>query len=127
MRYLGLLLFLFVVNTSSGQQVFTSPFTQHLPSGQVEEIQRTIMMNDEKIVITTITEDGKDIQTLMVQEQEQNFDNHGSNVVYSCTSKDGKYPTLFILYNDTDAPHITVLQPSIEDPQKQQEIRLLLN
>lgn len=60
-------IFLFLSTTLiMGQEVYFSPMTENLQTGQKEIIKRTISIGEETIVIKTETDFGYDVQTLKI-------------------------------------------------------------
>ena len=67
----------------------------------MEQIERVITISDKFIIIESVIDSiSSDIQQLMFKEISQNLDTHGGNTTYSCTSYDGKYPTVIIVYEE---------------------------
>lgn len=105
-----------MVSIGYGQTVYTSPITENLTNQQVEQIHRTITIGDKFIVIESeIDSTSSDIQQLKIISIEQNYDTFGGNVVFHCTSYDGKYPSLIIVYQEDDdkVEEIHAIQPII--------------
>jgi len=100
-------------------QTYTSPFTQYFPSGKVEIIDRTIIIEKDNFTIITDTEKGKDIQKLKIIE----VDKISEGIVYKCTSLDGLMPTIATYFPNNEAPYISILQPNNLNT----EIRFLLD
>ena len=98
---------------AQGQRTFYSPFTQDLENGTTETIERKIVVDSNRVVIFTSTDFGKDIQRFRVKEIEDCPGPDGNRVFYKCVSKDGKFPTIFILVEkEHRTEEILVLQPA---------------
>lgn len=112
-----------ILTLGHGQTVYTSPITENLNTQQVEQIERTITIGDKFIVIESVIDDtSSDIQQLKILGIEQNLDTHGGNMVYKCTSYDGKYPTIIIVYEEM----IYAIQP-LKDGSGDETMRFLLD
>lgn len=109
-----------------GQGIYTSPFSEHFPSGIVETLERRIIINEDNITIeTTIDDSYVDIQTLLIESFELNKSDLGNFRVYLCTSPDGKFPYKVIIPKDPE--YILIYQPSRLIPNEIETYRLLLN
>lgn len=89
------LLFLFISCLCRGQTTYVSPLTQHWPSiftTEYREIDRSITVEANSIIIATKTSEGKDIQTLLIRE----IGSVDGNTVFTCTSARNEEITLII-------------------------------
>ena len=123
MKVTGVIILLLIVPNVWGQTTYTSPFTQVFPSGLIEEISRSITITEKEILIISDTPEGKDIQSLLIQQKELNEDNLPE---YFCTSQDGLFTTVVVL-NLNDPPYLEVFQPLLNEPEMVRHIRFLLD
>ena len=70
MRSIWFILILMLSAYSYGQEVYTSPLTQHLPGMEIESINRVINFSREIITITTETYRGEDVQMFRIVQKE---------------------------------------------------------
>ena len=111
---------------SYGQEVYTSPLTQHFPSLEMESIIRVIEFTPETINISSQTPRGEDVQILKILQKEfRNIDPIGETIVFTCTSLDGKFTTYFILSNVRATEFIDAIQPA-QLSQPERHLRFLL-
>lgn len=96
-----------------GQEVYLSPMTENLQTGQKEIINRTISIGEETIVIKTDTDFGYDVQTLKILSKKIKPKTKPPILIYECTSPDGIYPTLLLVPQRKDITEILVIQPSL--------------
>lgn len=109
-----------------GQEIYTSPFSEHFPSGIVETFERRIIINEDNITIeTAIDYSSVDVQTLLIASFELNKNDPENFRVYLCTSQDGKFPYKVILPKDPE--YILIIQPSRLIPGELDGYRLLLD
>ncbi|SDL83718.1 hypothetical protein SAMN04488034_101798 [Salinimicrobium catena] len=108
--YFFILVFPFI----SYSQTYNSPYTQHFPSGIIEEINRTITIQESEVHIATETPEGKDIHTLKIQEvtSELTEGSAGKDLIIKCVSKDGKFPTTIRIPYQNKIEIIDVIEPS---------------
>ena len=99
----------------SGQETYFSPLTEHLKTGQKEQINRTIQIDEGLITIKTELTEGYDIQTLKILEKKLNSETNPPILIYDCTSPDGVYPTLLFIPQGEIISEILIIQPSIVD------------
>lgn len=124
-RFIGILL-IFFTGILQGQ-VYTSSSTQHFPSTEIENLDRVITINDDRITIKTVTKDDKvKIQTLTVVGKVFNYDNNLTTLVYECKSRNRLSPTTVIM-EEVSPKYITLLEPSLVDPKKFNEYKLILD
>ena len=114
-----LILILILSVNSYGQEVYTSPLTQHFPSLEIESITRVIEFTPETISISSETPRGKDVQIFKILQKEiRNIDPVGE-IVYTCSSLDGKFTTYLILPNVNATEFIDAIQPAqLSQPEK---------
>lgn len=124
MRSLLILITLVFSSSAWSQETYTSPFTQDVDTGIIEDISRSITIRGEEITIITETSEGKDIQSLMIKGKETT---KAGNTVYFCTSKGGHHKTIAILAENDDAPYLDILQPSVSNPEHIQHLRIMLD
>lgn len=89
-------LLLFISGTGFGQSLFHSPYTQHWPTlftTEYEEIDRSISIGNEEIVIVSEIPTGKEIETYLIEDIEVNSD----NITYQCKSREGNYPARLVI------------------------------
>lgn len=122
------LLFICVLMLSLGYgQTYNSPYTQNLTNQQIEQIDRTITIGDNYITIESIIDDtNSDIQQLKVVGITENHDTFGDNLVYYCTSIDGLYPTLVMVYIVEPIKEIHLIQP-LHDASGEERYRFLID
>ena len=92
-----LIFFLLLSNLSWGQVTYTSPLTQHWPTlftTEFEEVERSIWFYPDEVVIVTGTKQGKEIQTLLVEDVE--YSDQGMRL--DCISKDSTAITVVVPY-----------------------------
>lgn len=66
---------------------------------QLEQIERTITIGDNFIVIESVIDSSSsDIQQLEIKSVGHNVDDIIGNTVYQCTSYDDVYPILIIIF-----------------------------
>lgn len=113
---MNLVVFLFVgISTLlSYSQTYTSPYTQHFPSGIIEEINRTITFQDSEVQIITETLEGKDIYTLVIQEVSSELieGSGGEELILNCVTTDGKFPTTIKIPYQEKIELINGIEPS---------------
>jgi len=129
MKQLLVIIGILMVSLVYGQTVYTSPLTENFNTQQIERVSRTITIGDKFIVIeTTIDDNSSDIQQLEIKSIEHNIDDISGNSVYHCTSYDGVYPTLIIVYKEPDdsVQEIRAIQP-LKDGSGDETFRFLLN
>ena len=107
--------------------VLNSPFTQNFQSGRIESINRTISVGDDKITIITDTPEGKDFYVLNILEVEQKPIDGKPHTVFHCETEDNYYPTTLVYSENEGAPYVDVFQPALENPQKVERFRFLLD
>lgn len=125
---ISILIFL-CISTSAmwGQKVYTSSATQHFPSAKMESLDRVITFDKEKITIKTVTKDDKvKIQTLKIVDRITNYDNHSTVLVFKCSSRNRRTPTT-VMIEEKRPTFITLLEPSLKDPDKMLEYKLILD
>ncbi len=98
-----------------GQEVYYSPVTENLQTGEKKIISRKISIGTQTIVIKTDTDSGYDIQTLKILEKKVNQETSPSIIIYDCTSPDGVYPTLIFIPQRKIITEILAIQPSLVD------------
>ncbi len=126
MKKLAGILIIFFTGIIQGQ-VYTSSSTQHFPSAKIENLDRVITINDNRITIKTVTKDDKvKIKTLNVVGKVINYDDKSTFLVYECTSRNRFSPTTVIIEKDRPR-HITLLEPSLVDPEKFDEYKMILD
>ena len=114
MKNIILIIFFLSLN-AFGQEVYFSPLTENLQTGQKELINRTITIDAGSIIIKTVTEDGVDIQGLKILERKLNRETNPPILIYDCTSSDGVYPTLIFIPQRKIITEILAIQPSLVD------------
>lgn len=114
MKNIILIIFLFSLN-AIGQEVYFSPLTENLQTGQKELINRTITIDAGSIIIKTEAEEGVDIQVLKILERKFNRDTNPPILIYDCTSPDGIYPTIILIPQRKITAEILAIQPSLID------------
>lgn len=118
--------FLFSFQLIFSQETYTSPFSEHFPSGLVETFERVIKINEEDITIETKVDSlTNDLQVLVVksyQVNEQDLENHR---VFICSSPNGEFPSKVIIPKHRE--YILVMQPSRIVPGELEAFRLLLD
>lgn len=113
MRSFITIFFFFTSLTTWSQVTFTSPITQHFPSGELELIERIIKFDGKEFVIESKTPiDTWHVQKWIVKEySEMDFPIHGLSHFYVCEAVGGLYTT-YILIPDVDLiEYIEVIQP----------------
>ena len=115
MKFILPIIFLFYTSFCLGQEIYHSPMTENLQTGQKEIIKRTITIGEETIVIKTKTPEGLDVQTLKIIKKKVNQETIPPIVIYDCTSPDGVYPTLIFIPQREIISEILVIQPSLVD------------
>ncbi len=95
-------------------QTYTSPYTQHFPSGVIEEITRTIIIQESDVYITTETPEGKDIYILKIEEvtSELTEGSAGEDIIFHCATRDGKFPTTIRIPYQEKIEIIEIKEPS---------------
>lgn len=90
MRLLGFIILLFTSQHVWSQVVYTSHTTEYNPGNEVEYINRTIMINEETIVIESETPNKtKATQTFYIKEySQQKIPQQGLTELYECSTKD---------------------------------------
>ena len=113
-------------HNSVGQEIYTSPFSEHFPSGIVETFDRKIIVNEDSFTIeTVIDESATDIQLLLIKSFELNQTDPANYRVYHCSSQDGKFPYKVVIPKDPE--YILIIQPSRLIPGELEGYRLLLD
>jgi len=115
MKFILPIIFLFYTSFCLGQEIYHSPMTENLQTGQKEIIKRTITIGEETIVIKSETPVGLDIQTLKILEKKVNQEPIPPIIIYDCISPDGIYPTLLFIPQRKSISEILIIQPSIVD------------
>lgn len=90
------LLLLLITASGYGQSLFHSPYTQHWPSiftTEYEEIDRSISIGNEEIIIISESATGKEIKTYLIEDIEVNSD----NITYQIKSRDGNFPARLVI------------------------------
>ena len=113
MKFTPLLFLLLMSFNILGQEIYFSPMTEYLQTGQKEIINRTISIGEGTIIIKTETDSGYDIQTLKVLEKKVKHETTPPIIIYDCTSPDGFYPTLLFVPQRKEILEILVIQPSL--------------
>jgi len=114
MKNIILIIFLLSLN-AFGQEVYFSPLTENLQTGQKELINRTITIDAGSIIIRTEIEKGIDIQVLKILERKLNRETSPPILNYDCTSPDEVYPTLIFIPQRKIITEILAIQPSLVD------------
>ena len=114
MKNIILIIFFLSLN-AFGQEVYFSPLTENLQTGQKELINRTITIDAGSIIIRTETKEGIDIQGLKILERKLNRETNPPILIYDCTSPDGVYPTLIFIPQRKIITEILAIQPSLVD------------
>lgn len=117
---ISLLFFTFSIFPSFGQEIYTSPLTQHFPSAEMDTINRSILFEPETITIITETPRGEEKQEYTLVEKENKIvDPIGSAILYTCTSGDGEITTYFIIPKMGIPEFIDVVHPAqMNKPEK---------
>lgn len=105
------ILLLFISATGFGQSLFHSPYTQHWPTiftTEYEEIDRSISIGNEEIIIVSETATGKEIQTYLIEDIKVNSD----HITYQCSSRDGNYPARLVIPLQKEIRRIDLYQYS---------------
>ncbi|UZH56333.1 hypothetical protein JRG66_05570 [Salinimicrobium tongyeongense] len=97
-------------------QTYTSPYTQHLPSGIIEDINRTITFSESEVQIITETPEGKDLYVLRIQQVTSEFlkGSAGEDTIFLCVTRDGKFPTTIRIPYQEKIEIIDVIEPSLD-------------
>lgn len=95
-------------------QTFTSPYTQHFPSGMIEDINRTINFQESEVQIITETSEGKDVYVLKIQQvtSERLKGSAGEDTIFYSVTRDGKFPTTIRIPCQDKIEIIDVIEPS---------------
>ena len=112
MKTIFSILLLILSYNVTGQEIYYSPLTEHLKTGQKELINRTITIDKDVITIKTAISEGYDIQTLKIVEKQLNNDTNPPLLIYDCTSPDGIYPTILFIPQREIISEILIIQPS---------------
>lgn len=108
------------------QEIYTSPFSEHFPSGIVETFERRIIIKEDNIIIETAIDDSTvDVQTLLIASYELSKNDFENYRIYLCTSQDGKFPYKVII--PKGAEYILIYQPSRLIPGEMEAYRLLMD
>lgn len=113
MRLILFVHFLISSLTSWSQVTFTSPITQHFPSGELEIIERILRFDGKEFVIEskTVVNTWHTQKWIVKEYFKMEFPIHGPSHLYVCDSPDGFYTT-YILIPDVDPiEYIEVIQP----------------
>lgn len=97
-------------------QTYTSPYTQHLPSGIIEDINRTITFLESEVQIITETPEGKDLYVLKIQEVTSEIlkGSAGEDIIFHCVTRDGIFPTTIRIPYQEKIEIIDVMEPSLD-------------
>ena len=100
----------------SFSQSYTSPYTQHFPSGIIEDINRTIIFQESEVQIITKTPEGKDIYVLKIQQVTSELlkGSAGEDTIFYCVTRDGKFPTTIRIPYQEKIEIIDVIEPSLD-------------
>lgn len=104
----------FVISLTSWSQVsFTSPITQHFPTGELELIDRTITFDGKEFVIESKTSAGNwHVQKWIVKEySEMEFPIHGLSHFYVCEAVGGLYTTYILIPSKDPIEYLEIVQP----------------
>ena len=98
---------------SLGQVTFTSPITQHFPSGELELIERTIKFDGKEFIIETQTMMNTiHTQKWIVKEySEMEFPMHGLSHFYVCEAVGGLYTTYILIPSKDPIEYLEIVQP----------------
>ena len=98
----------------SYSQTYTSPYTQHFPSGIIEDINRTITFQESEVQIITETPEGKDIYVLKIQQFSSELlkGSAGKDIIFHCVTRDGNFPTTIRIPYQEKIEFIDVIKPS---------------
>lgn len=113
------LLLLFATASGFAQSLFHSPYTQHWPTiftTEYQEIDRSISIGNEEIIIVSESATGKEIQTYLIENIEINT----NNIAYLCKSRDGNSVARLVLPLKKEITRIDLYQYS---PQLGEEIQ----
>ncbi|WP_034917697.1 hypothetical protein [Gillisia sp. CAL575] len=105
---------LFYTSSFLGQDIYYSPMTENLESGEKSIINRTITIEQETILIKTETNFGYDLQTLKILSKELK-QTIPPIMIYNCSSPDGVYPTILFIPQRKVTTEILIIQPSFTD------------
>lgn len=113
MRVTLLIVGFFTLSVCSGQTTtYRSSHTIHFPSNLLEDIQRTITISPEYVLIKSyIHGQHVDDQLLVIKETYETKEGDGVYIIYLCLSPDEIYPSRVIIKKN-NPQHITVQQPS---------------
>ncbi|WP_156877210.1 hypothetical protein [Salinimicrobium terrae] len=97
-------------------QTYTSPYTQHFPSGGIEGINRTIIFQESEVQIITETPEGKDIYVLNIQQVSSELlkESAGEDTIFHCVTRDGKFPATIRIPYQEKIEIIDVIEPSLD-------------
>lgn len=115
MKYSILIISFFISSLCSGQEIYFSPLTENLQTGNKESVNRTITIGQGQIIIKTEMNVGYDIQELKILEKKLNQETSPPILIYDCTSPDGVYPTLIFIPQRKIITEILAIQPSLVD------------
>lgn len=102
---------LFYTSSFLGQDIYYSPMTENLESGEKLIINRIITIEHETIVIKTETKSKNDLQTLKILSKELK-QTIPPIMIYNCTSPDEVYPTVLFIPQRKVTTEILIIQPS---------------
>lgn len=113
MRYLKIFIFLINSITAWSQVTFTSPITQHFPSGELELIERKISFDGKEFVIESKTPiDTWQVQKWIVKDySEMEFPIHGLSHFYVCEAIGGLYTTYVLIPSKDPIEYLEIVQP----------------
>lgn len=96
-----------------GQVVFSSPITQHFPTGELEVINRTISFDGKEFLIESETSfKAMHVQKWVVKEySEMDFPVHGLSHFYVCESVDSIYTTYILIPDVNPIEYLEIIQP----------------
>lgn len=99
--------------TTWSQVTFTSPITQHFPSGELEIIERNIKFDGKEFIIETKTPvNSWHVQKWLVKEySEMEFPIHGLSHFYVCEAVGGLFTTYILIPADDPIEYIEIVQP----------------
>lgn len=110
MRFLFLLLF-FISSVGYSQTIFLSPYTESWPDvfrSRIDEIDRSISIGHSEIVIITDTQEGKRVETLLVESMKEN----NLTVVFRTRTKEDGKPAMVIVPTKNKIRIIDIFKPS---------------
>ena len=115
MKY-SLYCFIAFLSFTGFSQTFTSPYTQHFPSGLIEDINRTILFQDSEVHIISDTPEGKDIYVLKIKEVSSVATgvSAGKDIIFKWVSSDGKFPPTIRIPYQEKIEIIDVIEPSLD-------------